>query len=99
MHRVTLIEGATTGTAPDGSFSAGTATGAAGPMADMNGETWSGDGMVVIRAESLEDAKAIAAADPMHATGARKYMVRPWIVNEGTMTVKVGFASGSRELI
>ncbi|CAN0592923.1 MAG: YciI family protein [Alphaproteobacteria bacterium] len=72
---------------------------AAGPMADMNGETWSGDGMVVIRAESLEDAKAIAAADPMHAAGARKYMVRPWIVNEGTMTVKVGFASGSRELI
>jgi len=50
---------------------------AAGPMADMNGETWSGDGMVVIRAESLEDAKAIAAADPMHAAGARKYMVRP----------------------
>lgn len=72
---------------------------AAGPMADMNGETWSGDGMVVIRAESLEDAKAIAAADPMHAAGARKYMVRPRIVNEGTMTVKVGFASGSRELI
>jgi len=24
--------------------------------------------------------------------------VQPWLVNEGTITVKVGFASGSREL-
>lgn len=72
---------------------------AAGPMGDTGGETWSGDGMVVVRAESLKEAEAIAAADPMHAAGARKYMVRPWLVNEGTMTVKVGFASGSRELI
>ena len=55
--------------------------------------------MVVVRADSLEQAEAIAAADPMHAAGARSYRVRPWIVNEGTLTVKVGFASGSREVI
>ena len=72
---------------------------AAGPMAEDNGETWSGDGMVVIRAESLAQAEAIAAADPMHAAGARSYRVRPWIVNEGTISVKVGFASGEREVL
>lgn len=72
---------------------------AAGPMADDGGENWSGDGMVVVRAESLEEAEAIAAADPMHAAGARSYQVRPWLVNEGTLTVKVGFASGTRELL
>lgn len=72
---------------------------AAGPVADEGGATWSGEGMVVVRADSLEQAEAIAAADPMHAAGARSYRVRPWLVNEGTVTVKVGFASGSREVI
>ena len=71
----------------------------AGPVAVDGGVTWSGEGMVVVRADSLEQAEAIAAADPMHAAGARSYRVRPWIVNEGTLTVKVGFASGSREVI
>ncbi len=72
---------------------------AAGPMADDGGENWAGAGMVVVRAESLEEAEAIAAADPMHAAGARSYKVRPWLVNEGTLTVKVGFASGMREVL
>jgi len=71
----------------------------AGPLADEGGETWSGTGMVVIRAENLAEAEKIAVADPMHASGARSFTVRPWIVNEGTFTVKVGFASGSREVI
>jgi hypothetical protein len=35
----------------------------------------------------------------MHAAGARSYKVRPWLVNEGTLTVKVGFASGMREVL
>jgi uncharacterized protein YciI len=71
---------------------------AAGPLADRGGETWSGSGMVVIRAENCAAAEEIAAADPMHAAGARNYHVQPWLVNEGTITVKIGFASGSREL-
>ena len=72
---------------------------AAGPMAEDNGKTWSGDGMVVVRADSLTQAEAIAAADPMHLSGARTYHVRPWIVNEGTISVTVGFASGQREVL
>ena len=38
--------------------------------------------MVIIRAGSLAEAKEIAASDPMHASGARSYTVRPWLVNE-----------------
>ena len=72
---------------------------AAGPVADDGGAAWSGEGMVVVRADSLAQAEAIAAADPMHAAGARSYRVRPWLVNEGTITVKVGFASGARDVI
>ena len=72
---------------------------AAGPLGDRGGETWSGSGMVVIRAADYAEAEKIAAADPMHAAGARNYHVQPWLVNEGTITVKVGFASGRREVV
>ena len=36
--------------------------------------------------------------DPMHVCGARTFRVRPWLVNEGTITVKLGFATGKFEL-
>lgn len=71
---------------------------AAGPLGDRGGETWSGSGMVVIRAANFAQAEKIAAADPMHAAGARNYHVQPWLVNEGTISVTVGFASGRREV-
>ncbi|HCH55685.1 MAG TPA: hypothetical protein DEV64_01225 [Rhodospirillaceae bacterium] len=55
--------------------------------------------MVIMRAGSLDEAKAIAASDPMHSSGARDFTVRPWLMNEGTMTVKIRFSDGSRELV
>ena len=73
---------------------------AAGPLGDeADPDRWIGDGLVVIRAETLDAAREIAASDPMHRAGARSYTVRPWLVNEGTLTVRIGFASGRRELI
>ncbi len=71
---------------------------AAGPHWTDDEESWEGDGMVVIRARSRAEAEHIAAQDPMHASGARRFRVRPWLVNEGTMTVKLDFASGRFEL-
>ena len=67
---------------------------AAGPNWTDDGKEWEGDGMVVVRAGTLDEATAIAAADPMHSSGARSYTVRPWLVNEGTITVQLGFATG-----
>lgn len=67
---------------------------AAGPNWTDDGKEWEGDGMVVYRASSMEEASAIAAADPMHASGARSFTVRPWLVNEGTVTIQLGFATG-----
>ncbi len=67
---------------------------AAGPHWSDDEQRWEGEGMVVVRASSLSEADAIAAADPMHACGARSYRVRPWLVNEGTLTVKLDFSSG-----
>ena len=71
---------------------------AAGPQWNDDETFWEGDGMVVIRAASLAEARAIAAKDPMHASGARKFTVRPWLVNEGTVTIKLNYAKGSFEV-
>lgn len=62
---------------------------AAGPYWADDGETWEGEGMVIIRANSLAEAREIAASDPMHKSGARSFRVRPWLWNEGSMTLKI----------
>ncbi|MCP4817842.1 MAG: hypothetical protein GY883_01550 [Shimia sp.] len=66
----------------------------AGPFWADDEHTWNGEGMVIIRAESLEHAKEIAATDPMHSSGARSFTVRPWLLNEGRVTVAVDFSTG-----
>lgn len=71
---------------------------AAGPHWTEDEQSWQGDGMVVIRAGSLAEARAIAEKDPMHARGARTFSVRPWFVNEGTITIKLNYAGGKFEL-
>lgn len=66
---------------------------AAGPMWTDDEQLWEGEGMVVIRAASREAAIAIAERDPMHASGARSFTVRPWMINEGTMTIRLDHSS------
>jgi len=68
----------------------------AGPMWNDAEDAWEGEGMVIVRAGSLDEAKAIAATDPMHKAGARSYTVRPWLLNEGTVTIKVSYSNGGR---
>jgi len=65
---------------------------AAGPFANDDESLWEGEGMVIIRANSLAEAEQVAAADPMHKSGARKYMIRPWLMNEGNFTVRVTYS-------
>ena len=71
----------------------------AGPFADDDEQNWEGQGMVIIRTQSLADAKRIADADPMHKSGARSYRIRPWLLNEGSLTLKVSYSNGKREII
>ena len=72
---------------------------AAGPHWTDDESRWEGDGLVVIRAGSLDEAEAIAARDPMHSRGVRSFRVRPWLVNEGTVTVRMNFATKSLEVL
>ncbi len=66
----------------------------AGPMWADDEHTWNGEGMVIIRADSLAHATEIANTDPMHISGARSFKVRPWLLNEGRITVELNFSTG-----
>lgn len=70
----------------------------AGPLWDDDEANWSGDGMVIIRAGSLAAARVIAEGDPMHRSGARSFRVRPWLLNEGTITVQLNFSDSKYRL-
>lgn len=70
----------------------------AGPLSDESGEEMQGTGMLILRAASLADARAVAEGDPMHTSGARTFTLRRWMINEGTVTVNVSLASQSVSL-
>ena len=55
-------------------------------------------GMIIIRAASFDEARAIADADPMHSSGARTYTLRKWTMNEGSLDVTLKFSGQSFEL-
>jgi len=70
----------------------------AGPVPDATGEEMQGQDMIVYRAASVEEARAIAEADPMHVSGARSFTLRKWLVNEGSLTISVGLSTGRAKL-
>jgi uncharacterized protein len=72
---------------------------AAGPNWTDDEKSWEGDGMVVIRANSLADTKQIMERDPMHKSGARKFKIRPRLVNEGMVSVRLNYSQGTFEMI
>ncbi|MES0882543.1 YciI family protein [Roseibium sp. SCP14] len=70
----------------------------AGPVSDFSGEDMNGEGMIVYRAASLEDARALAAEDPMHKKGVRSFTIRRWMINEGSFTLNIGLSTGKVDL-
>lgn len=66
---------------------------AAGPMWTDDEQNWEGEGLVVVRAASRADAIRIAERDPMHIAGARGFRVRPWLINEGSVTVRLDYST------
>jgi uncharacterized protein YciI len=66
---------------------------AAGPMWTDDEQDWEGDGLVIVRAASRAEAIKVAERDPMHTSGARTFRVRPWLINEGTITVRLDYST------
>ncbi|MEO0607155.1 MAG: YciI family protein [Pseudomonadota bacterium] len=54
-----------------------------------------GRGLIVIRADSFEEARAIADRDPMHVSGVRRYDLYKWNVNEGVTNITLKFSDQS----
>lgn len=65
----------------------------AGPVSDDTGSLMEGTGLIIYRAASLEAARSLAEADPMHATGARSFVLRRWLVNEGSLSLNVALSA------
>lgn len=61
----------------------------AGPLSDAAGENTSGEGMILYRASSIEEARQFADADPFHRDGLREYDLRIWLLNEGSFSLGV----------
>ena len=55
--------------------------------------------MIIIRAESLAAARAIAESDPLHKCGARSFTIRPWLMNEGSVNIKIEMSNGKYQLL
>ncbi len=66
----------------------------AGPLSNDTGEEMEGAGMLVLRAASMEEARVLAEGDPMHQSGARRFRLRKWLINEGSLTITAGLSSG-----
>ncbi len=65
----------------------------AGPLSDEEGEGMSGIGLLIWRAESWEEARKLAAGDPMHVAGVKEFEMRRWLINEGSVNVRVGLST------
>jgi len=65
----------------------------AGPLSDTTGEAMSGGGLIVYRAASFDEARALAEADPMHRDGKRSFTLRRWLINEGSLTISLALSA------
>jgi uncharacterized protein len=71
----------------------------AGPLWTDDGRYFEGDGMLIYRANSVEEAQQLAQADPMHKHGAREFKIRPWLLNDGSITIRVTLSEPQRNLL
>lgn len=62
----------------------------AGPLTQVGGNERVG--LIVIRADSPEEARKIADLDPEHIHGARTYKLYRWMLNEGQISLKVNLS-------
>lgn len=66
---------------------------ASGPFTPGNGAQI-GDGLTILRAVSLDEARVFANSDPFVIAGARSYDIREWTLMEGSLGITVNFSDG-----
>jgi uncharacterized protein YciI len=63
----------------------------AGPVFTDNGKNFRGDGLIILNTNSFAEAEKIAAVDPLHQNKARHYTIEAWLLNEGSLNLKLTF--------
>lgn len=71
----------------------------AGPLWTDDGQYFEGDGLLIYRASSVEEAHQLVQSDPMHKNGAREFTIRPWLLNDGSITIRVTLSEPQRSLL
>ncbi|WP_323039949.1 YciI family protein [Gemmobacter sp.] len=69
---------------------------AAGPLFEGDGPPVCG--LIILRGESEDEVRRLADADPMHSSGARRYKLRRWQVNEGRITLTLDLSRSRADL-
>ena len=64
----------------------------AGPLSDLSGQEMSGNGMIIYKTKSMEEAIQIADNDPMHLANIKEFTVRSWLVNEGALSFSLSLS-------
>jgi len=67
---------------------------ASGPVTEPDG-TFRGEGLTVLRAGSLDEARALADGDPFVVAGLRRYDLARWTLIEGAIGVTLRFSDSS----
>ncbi len=67
---------------------------ASGPFTETDGSQ-RGNGMSIVRADSIDHARKLAEADPFYAAGLRSFEIREWTVMEGALGITVNFSDQS----
>lgn len=68
-----------------------------GPLTPKAGSTGP-NSLLVLRAESLAAAEALAAEDPLVRAGVMAYELREWTIYEGALPVRISLSDGSARL-
>jgi uncharacterized protein len=66
----------------------------AGPFLNED-YSYAGSGLIVLRAETAQQAHQLAAQDPMHANGIRTFRIVPWQINEGSVRIDLTLSQGT----
>lgn len=70
---------------------------ASGPLSPAPGGA-TGDGLTILRAADVQEARAIAQADPFVQQGLRTFELREWTVMEGSLGLKINFSDQSLQI-
>ena len=70
---------------------------ASGPLTAAPGQP-AGDGLTILRAKTVAEARAFATADPFVVNKLRSFEVREWTVMEGSLGLRVNFSDQSLEI-